>query len=189
MKKFYFHDLIKYFILLCIFLTGYFIFTNITPKNSSTNSTISSYNVTSANIIKEIEYNDTIDTFSRIKNDFIFQTYKNSDKKLCVLETKSDNYFNYKAQQKMEKDFGLEQMIRLNVVGDKNKNLTRQPSYGVSINPKVKGLRVNGKKADQVFDYEYDGKIFYIWYFKDFEINLDTVNTEDNWDNILVTFS
>jgi hypothetical protein len=88
----------------------------------------------------------------------------------------------------MEKDFGLEQIIRLNVVGEKNKKLTRQPSYGVSINPKVKELHVNGKKADKVFDYKYNGNVFYIWYFKDLEINLEQVNSEKDWNDISIEF-
>lgn len=189
MKKFYFHDLIKCFILLFIFLTGYFIFTNIIPKNSDASNVVSNYPVEPSNNIKKIEYNDSIDAFYRVKNDFIFKSYKDTSQKKVLLETKSDNYFNYKAQKKMVKDFGIEQLIKLNIVGNENRNLTRHPSYGVSIDPIVKRLRVNGKKVDKVFDYEYNGNIFYIWYFKDFEISLDKVNSEDDWDNILITFS
>ncbi|MBO0473769.1 hypothetical protein IGL98_003474 [Enterococcus sp. DIV0840] len=189
MKKFYFHDLIKYFILTCIFLTGYFIFTTVTKTNTDANNVVSNYPVKASNNITKIEYSDSIDAFYRVKNDFIFKTYKDKSQKKILFETKSDNYFDYKAQKKMEKDFGLEQMIKLNVVGNENKHLSRQPSYGVSIDPKVKGLSVNGKKVDKVFDYEYNGHVFYIWYFKDFEISLDKVNTEEEWDNILITFS
>jgi hypothetical protein len=88
----------------------------------------------------------------------------------------------------MEKDFGLEQIIRLNVVGEKNKKLARQPSYGVSINPQVKELHVNGKKADKAFDYKYNGNVFYVWYFKNLEINLKQVNSEKDWNDISIEF-
>lgn len=187
MKKFYFNDLIKYFILLCIFLTGYFIFTNTSRKDAD--SITSNYLVKPTNRITKFEYRDSVDAFYRVKNDFIFRSYKDRNEKKILLETKSENYFDYKAQKKMEKDFGLEQMIKINIVGNTNDKLTRQPSYGVSINPKVKKLSVDGKEADKVFDYEYNGKLFYIWYFKDLEISLDKVNSEEDWDNISVNFS
>jgi len=181
--------MIKYFILLCIFITGYFIISSLTKKNIDTDNTTSNYPVTSSNSITKIEYNDSVDVFYRIKNDLIFHSYKDKNEKKLLFETKSDNYFDYKAQKKMEKDFGLEQMIKINIVGNTNDKLTRQPSYGVSINPKVKKLSVDGKEADNVFDYEYNGKVFYIWYFKDLEISLDKVNSEEDWDNISVNFS
>ncbi|OJG67524.1 hypothetical protein RV09_GL002293 [Enterococcus moraviensis] len=169
-------------------MTGYFIFTNVTKK-SVDDTVVTKYPVKLSNSIAKIEYSDSMDAFYRIKNDFVFQSYKDKNQKKLLFETKSDNYFDYNAQKKMEKDFGLEQIIKINVVGNENKKLTRQPSYGVSINPEVKMLHVNGKKVDKVFDYEYKGNMFYIWYFKDLEINLENINTEDDWDNILVKFS
>lgn len=127
-------------------------------------------------IIAKVSNENTIDIIVKQNEDAFFYTFeveKNKEYKK-LLEFSSENYFSYTGRKNALKNED-ELYIQIELMGafydDTYKNVERKPYWGVSISPEINKLKIDNQLVDKIIEYKDGGHVFYIWYFRDLNIN------------------
>lgn len=174
-------------LLIIILIVIAFIIRNVLILNRYYNTyheAIKESGVDESKIIKKYNYEESIDMIGA-GNDKVYLylidiKYSKGEKKYKVVPASTNSHsVSYakasvndsedKLKKSLKYDLSRKKLFR----GIPIKRINRVPIFGLSMDENIYNLKINDKRITDIIEYKHGNEIYYIWYFKDLNLEGD----------------